>query len=69
VRKRTAKKQGGKLMKFTKLDAGSYRYGKWSIEKLDGAWLVRKGDLYPEHSTWENTLKGAKQFIERMEIK
>jgi hypothetical protein len=30
---------------------------------------VRKGELYPEHSTWENTLKGAKQFIERMESK
>ena len=56
-------------MQFTKFSAGSYRYGKWSIEKLDGAWLVRKGELFPEHSTWENTLKGAKQFIERMEAK
>jgi hypothetical protein len=56
-------------MKFTKLSAGSYRYGKWSIEKLDGAWLVRKGEFYIEDSTWENTLKGAKQYIERREIK
>jgi len=54
-------------MKLLKIDAGSYRYGKWSIEKLHGAWLVRKGVLFPEHSTWENTLKNAKQFIERME--
>lgn len=54
-------------MQFTKIDAGSYRYGKWSIEKLHGVWLVRKGMLYPEHFTWENTLKSAKQFVERME--
>jgi hypothetical protein len=57
-----------KLLQFTKLNAGSYFYGQWSIEKIDGAWLVRKGVLYPEHSTWENTLKGAKQYIERMEV-
>ena len=56
-----------KLLQFTKLNAGSYRYGQWSIEKLDGAWLVRKGLWASEHSTWENTLKGAKQYIERME--
>ena len=56
-------------MKFTKLNAGSYLYGQWSIEKLHGAWLVRKGLWASEHSTWENTLKGAKQFIERMEAK
>jgi hypothetical protein len=55
-------------MKFTKLSAGSYRYGKWSIEKLDGAWLVRKGEFYIEDSTWENTLKGAKLYIEKREI-
>ena len=55
-------------MKFTKIYAGFYRYGKWSIQKIDGAWLVRKGDLYPEHLTWENTLKGAKEFIEIMEM-
>jgi hypothetical protein len=66
VQKRTIKKQGGKVMKLTKLAAGSYRYGKWSIEKYDGAWLVRSSQFYPEHTTWENTLKGAKQFIERM---
>ena len=54
-------------MKFTKLNAGSYRYGKWSIEKYDGAWLVRSSQFYSEHTTWENTLKGAKQYIERME--
>jgi hypothetical protein len=56
-------------MKLTKLWAGSYRYGKWSIEKYHGAWLVRSSEFYPEHSTWENTLNGAKQFIERMEAK
>ncbi len=56
-------------MKFHKWNAGSYKYGKWSIEKIDGAWLVRSSTWYPEHTTWENTLKGAKQFIERMEAK
>jgi len=54
-------------MKLTKIDAGSYRYGKWEIVKMHGAWLVQKGSLFPEHSTWENTLKGAKEFITRME--
>jgi hypothetical protein len=75
VRKSPIKKQGGKVMaikelkllQFTKLNAGSYRYGKWSIEKYDGAWLVRSSQFYSEHTTWENTLKGAKQYIERME--
>ena len=54
-------------MKLTKIDAGSYRYGKWQIQKISGAWLVEKGMLYPEYSTWENTLKGAKEFITRIE--
>lgn len=53
-------------MQFTKIDAGSYRYGKWSVEKISGAWLVRKGSLFPEHSTWASTLKEAKSFIEMM---
>jgi len=56
-----------KLLQFTKLNAGSYLYGQWSIEKLHGAWLIRKGLWASEHSTWENTLRDAKQYIERME--
>ena len=54
-------------MKFTKIDAGSYRYGKWEIEKLQCAWLVRSEQLHPEHSTWASTLKEAKAFITMME--
>ena len=54
-------------MKLKKWSAGSYQYGKWSIEKIDGAWLVRSSHFYPEHTTWDNTLKGAKEFVERTE--
>jgi hypothetical protein len=56
-------------MNFIKVDAGSYRYGKWQIDKLHGAWLVKKGDLFPEHSTWSSTLRGAKEFVMMMERK
>jgi hypothetical protein len=56
------------VMKFTKVESGAYRYGVWHIEKLSGAWLVRKGgSLFPEHSTWATTLKEAKQFIQIQE--
>jgi hypothetical protein len=54
-------------MKLTKIDAGWYRYGKWEIQKLHGAWLVQKGSLFPEHSTWASNLNDAKQFISVME--
>ena len=54
-------------MKFTKVMSGYYRCGKWEIEKLDGAWIVRKGSLFPEHSTWATTLGEAKQYIARIE--
>jgi hypothetical protein len=56
-------------MKFTKINAGSYRYNKWSIEKLHGAWLVKKGLLHSEHATWFSTLKSAKEYITLMEAK
>jgi hypothetical protein len=32
-------------MKLKKWSAGSYQYGKWSIEKIDGAWLVRRANF------------------------
>lgn len=57
-------------MKFTKVESGAYRYGIWHIEKLSGAWLVRKGGtLYPEHTTWATTLKEAKEYIQIQEAK
>jgi hypothetical protein len=57
-------------MKFTKVESGAYRYGVWHIEKLSGAWLVRKGgSLFPEHSTWATTLKEAKEYIQIQEAK
>jgi hypothetical protein len=58
------------VMKFTKVEFGAYRYGAWHIEKISGAWLVRKGNtLFPEHSTWATTLKEAKRFIQVQEGK
>jgi hypothetical protein len=54
-------------MKFTKVMSGYYMYGRWEIEKYHGAWLVRKGSLSPEHSTWATTLAEAKRYIARIE--
>ena len=57
------------MSKFKKVSSGYYRSGGWHITKIHGAWLVEKGDLFPEHSTWESTLKGAKEYIQLMEAK
>ena len=58
------------VMKFTKVESGAYRYGVWHIEKLHGAWLVRKGgSLFPTHTTWATTLKEAKAFVQVQEAK
>ena len=57
------------MSKFKKVISGYYRSGGWHIIKIDGAWRVGKGDLFPEHFTWESTLKGAKAYIQRMEAK
>jgi hypothetical protein len=52
-------------MKLTKVMSGYYRYGKWHIEKLHGAWQVTKGgSVFPEIFTWASTLKEAKDFIQ-----
>ncbi len=70
IRKGISKRIEGcevKVMKLQKWGAGSYKYGKWSIEKIDGAWLVRSSQFYPEHTTWDNTLKGAVQWINQIE--
>jgi hypothetical protein len=55
-------------MKFTKVFAGYYIYGKWEIIKMGGAWKVSKG-LYSPHFTWSPNLSDAKQFIAQMEAK
>ena len=57
------------MSKFKKVIPGYYRSGGWHIIKIHGAWRVEKGDLFPEHFTWESTLKGAKAYIQRMEAK
>ena len=57
------------VIKFTKVMSGWYRFGRWNIEKRHGAWLVSKGAIFSEHSTWEPTLKDAKKYIQMMEAK
>ena len=57
------------VINFTKVMSGWYRSGRYNIEKLERGWLVWEGDSFPEHWSWEPTLKEAKAYIQMMEAK